>query len=331
MTDLSLTLAIEDYDHVRALMTGEIKPKGIDLTCLQFQVEETFFRFANAYEWEISELSLAKFCSLRSQDHSPIVGIPVFISRMFRHSAFYIRSDGKIKTSNDLKGCRIGVPEWTQTATVYARGWLHHEGGARVDEVEWVQGGVNQPGRLEMGKIKVPKGVHITPASDSSLTDMLLNGELDAVISARPPNVFLSGDGRLQRLMPDHREIELDYFRRTGIYPIMHTIAIKRDVYERNPWIAVNLMTAFEEAKEKMVERMSDINVSRIPLPWLPDTFQKTKVEFFPDGDYWPYGIEGSRITLETFLAYCDEQGVTHKKMTPEDLFVPETLQSFKV
>jgi 4,5-dihydroxyphthalate decarboxylase len=331
MTNLSLTLAIEDYDHVRDLMTGAIKPNGIDLTCLQFQVEETFFRFANAYEWEVSELSLAKFCSLRSQENSPIVGIPVFISRMFRHSAFYIRSDGKIKTSADLKGGRIGVPEWTQTATVYARGWLHHEGGAKLNEVEWVQGGVNQPGRLEMGKIQVPEGVTITPVSDRSLSEMLLEGELDAVISARPPDVFLSGDGRLQRLMPNHREVELEYFQRTGVYPIMHTIAIKRDVYERNPWIAVNLMTAFELAKEKMVERMSDINVSRIPLPWLPDTYEKTKAEFFPDWDYWPYGIEGSRKTLEAFLAYCDEQGVTHKKMTPEDLFVPETQTSFKV
>jgi 4,5-dihydroxyphthalate decarboxylase len=331
MTNLSLTLAIEDYDHVRDLMTGAIKPNGIDLTCLQFQVEETFFRFANAYEWEVSELSLAKFCSLRSQENSPIVGIPVFISRMFRHSAFYIRSDGKIKTSADLKGGRIGVPEWTQTATVYARGWLHHEGGAKLNEVEWVQGGVNQPGRLEMGKTQVPEGVTITPVSDRSLSEMLLEGELDAVISARPPDVFLSGDGRLQRLMPNHREVELEYFQRTGVYPIMHTIAIKRDVYERNPWIAVNLMTAFELAKEKMVERMSDINVSRIPLPWLPDTYEKTKAEFFPDCDYWPYGIEGSRKTLEAFLAYCDEQGVTHKKMTPEDLFVPETQTSFKV
>ncbi len=331
MTDLSLTLAIEDYDHVRDLVTGAVKPKGIDMTCLIFQVEETFFRFANSYEWEVSELSLAKFCSLRSQEDSPIVGIPVFISRMFRHSAFYVRSDGKIKTSADLKGGRIGVPEWTQTATVYARGWLHHEGGAKLNEIEWVQGGVNQPGRLEMGKTKVPEGVTIVPVSDKSLTDMLLDGELDAVISARPPDVYLSGDGRLQRLMPNHREIERDYFQRTGVYPIMHTVAIKRDVYEKNPWIAVNLMTAFEQAKDKMIERMSDINVSRIPLPWLPDTFEKTKAEFFPDCDYWPYGIEGSRKTLETFLAYCDEQGVTHRKMTPEELFVPETEKSFKV
>jgi 4,5-dihydroxyphthalate decarboxylase len=331
MTDLSLTLAIEDYDHVRDLVSGEIKPKGIDLTCLILQVEETFFRFANAYEWEVSELSFAKFCSLRSQENSPVVGIPVFISRMFRHSAFYIRTDGKIKTSADLKGGRIGVPEWTQTATVYARGWLHHEGGAKLNEVEWVQGGVNQPGRLEMGKTKVPEGVTIVPVSDRSLTDMLLAGELDAVISARPPDVYLSGDGRLQRLMPNHREVEREYFQRTGVYPIMHTVAIKREVYERNPWIAVNLMTAFERAKEKMVERMSDINVSRIPLPWMPDTFEQTKAEFFPDTDYWPYGIEGSRKTLETFLTYCDEQGVTHKKMTPEDLFVPETAKSFKV
>ena len=151
------------------------------------------------------------------------------------------------------------------------------------------------------------------------------------IISARPPDVFLSGGDRMQRLMPNHREIELDYFQRTGVYPIMHTIAIKRDAYEKNPWIAVNLMEAFEKSKEKMIERMSDINVSRIPLPWLPDTFEKTKSDFFPDCDYWPYGIEGSRKTLETFLDYCHEQGVTHKKTTPEELFVPETLISFKV
>jgi 4,5-dihydroxyphthalate decarboxylase len=331
MTDLSLTLAIEDYDHTRALISGEIKPKGIDLTCLQLQVEETFFRFSKAYEWEISELSLAKFCSLRSQEDSPIVGIPVFISRMFRHSAFYIRSAGSIKTPEDLKGCRIGIPEWTQTATVYARGWLHNDVKVRLNDIEWMQGGVNQPGRLEMGKVKVPKGIEITRVLDQSLSEMLLEGQLDAIISARPPDVFLSGDGRIQRLMPNYKEIELNYFQRTGVYPIMHTIAIKRDIYEKNRWIAVNLMEAFEKSKEKMVERMSDINVSRIPLPWLPDIYEKTKSEFFPDCDYWPYGIEGSRKTLETFLDYCHEQGVTHKKMRPEELFVPETLISFKV
>jgi len=331
MTDLSLTLAIEDYDHTRALVTGEIKPKGINLTCLQFQVEETFFRFSNAYEWEVSELSFAKFCSLRSQEDSPIVGIPVFISRMFRHSAFYIRKGGTIKTSKDLRGCRIGIPEWTQTATVYARGWLHDEGGAKLDEVEWVQGGVNQPGRLEMGKTKVPSGIKITQVPERSLSEMLIEGDLEAIISARPPDAFLQGDGQIQRLMPNHRDIEFDYFKRTGVYPIMHTIAIKRDAYELNPWIAANLMTAFEEAKVKMVERMSDINVSRIPLPWLPDTFEKTKTEFFPNGDYWPYGIEHNRTTLETFLNYCHKQGVIHKKITPEDLFVPETLKTFKV
>ena len=331
MANLSLTLAMEDYDHVRDLMSGEINPKGIDLTCLNFQVEETFFRFANAYEWEISELSLAKFCSLRSQENPSIVGIPVFISRMFRHSAFYICNDGKINKSSDLKGCRIGVPEWTQTATVYARGWLHHEGGAKLGEVEWIQGGVNQPGRLEMGKTNVPSGISITPVTDKSLSDMLLDGELDAIISARPPDIFLSKDGRIKRLMPNHREIELEYFRRSGVYPIMHTVAIKRDVYEKNPWIAVNLMSAFESSKKRMIERMTDINVSRIPLPWLTDTFEAAKAEFFKDGDYWPYGIEGSRKTLDTFLNYCDEQGVTNKKMTPEELFVPETRQSFKV
>jgi 4,5-dihydroxyphthalate decarboxylase len=329
--DLPLTLAIEDYDHVRDLVYGKVKPEGIDLTCLNFQVEETFFRFANAYEWEISELSFAKFCSLRSLEDPPVIGIPVFISRVFRHSAFYIRSDGKIKSASDLKGCRIGVPEWTQTATVYARGWLHHEGGAPLDSVEWVQGGVNEPGRKEMGKAKLPDGIRYREEKDRSLTDLLLNGELDAVISARPPNAFLADDGRMQRLMPDYQEIELEYFRRTGVYPIMHTVAIRRDVYERNPWIAMNMMTAFEQAKAMSVERLSDINVSRIPFPWMLDSFVKMHGEFFPGHDYWPYGIEANRPTLETFLQYCDEQGVTHRKMAPEDLFAKETLSSFKV
>ena len=331
MSNLSLTLAIEDYDHVRDLVTGAIKPKGIDLTCLILQVEETFFRFANAYEWEVSELSLAKFCSLRSMEDSPIVGIPVFISRMFRHSSFYIRTDGKIKSSADLSGGRIGVPEWTQTATVYARGWLHHEGGTKLGEVEWVQGGVNQPGRKEMGNAIIPKGIRLIRETDKSLAEMLLDGELDAIISARPPDIFLANDGRIRRLMPDYRELEAAYFQRTGVYPIMHTIAIHREVYDRNRWIAVNLMTAFEQAKTKMVERLCDISVSRIPFPWMPDAFERMKNEFFPNDNYWPYGIEPNRKTLETFLDYCDEQGVTRRKMTPEELFVPETQAFFKV
>lgn len=331
MSDLSLTIAIEDYDHVRDIMLGRVKAKGIDLTCLNLQVEETFFRFANAYEWEVSELSFAKFSSLRSLDDSPIVGIPVFISRMFRHSAFYIRADGKIKTSADLKGGRIGVPEWTQTATVYARGWLHHEGGAKLDEVEWVQGGVNEPGRKEMGKAKIPEGISYSEETERSLTELLLEGELDAVISARPPDVYLSDDGRMQRLLPNYKEVELDYFRRTGVYPIMHTIAIRRDVYEANPWIAMNLMTAFEEAKEKSVERLADLNVSRIPFPWMPDSLENMHREFFPGHDYWPYGIEPNRKTLDAFLQFCDEQGVTQRKMTPEELFVKEVQSSFKV
>ena len=170
MSELSLTLAIEDYDHVRALTQGEIKPEGINLTSLQFQVEETFFRFSKSFEWQVSELSFAKFCSLRSLDSSPIVGIPVFVSRMFRHSSFYVKKNGMIKTSADLKGKRIGIPEWTQTATVYARGWLHDEGGAKLDEVEWVQGGVNQPGRLEMAKIKLHANMKIPQVRHSTIT-----------------------------------------------------------------------------------------------------------------------------------------------------------------
>ena len=331
MTNLSLTMATSDYDHIRDLINGSVKPEGIDLTCLTFDVEEIFFRFANKYEWEISELSLAKFCSLRSVDEPPVVGIPVMVSRMFRHSAFYIRTDGKIKTAKDLKGCRIGVPEWTQTATVYARGWLQNEGGVGLTEVEWVQAGVNEPGRKEMGKAIIPENIKISQVNDRSLSELLIDGEIEAIISARPPQLFVSGDNGIGRLMPNYKELEREYFDRTKIYPIMHIIAIRRDAYEKNRWIAGNLMTAFEIAKQNSLKRLADFNVSRIPIPWVQDNFASIGEQLFHGSDYWPYGIDSNRVTLETFLQYCHEQGVTQKKLQLEDLFVPEVTSSFKI
>ena len=331
MSDIHLTMATFDYDHVRDLGTGLVKPQGIDLTALNFQVEEIFYRFTNALEWDISEMSFAKYCSIMSQDNPPITGIPVFISRVFRHSAFYIKADGRIKSPSDLAGGRIGIPEWTQTATVYARGWLTHQIGIPLTDVEWVQGGVNEPGRVEMAKLKLPEGVRYVQEPNRSLTEMLLAGDIDAMISANAPQAFRDGHPDMTRLIPNYREEEAQYFKETGIYPIMHAVAIRRDVFEKHPWVAMNMLHAFEEAKQRCVQRLSNITASQIPMPWIYDSFETVKEELFKGGDYWPYGIDANRTTIEAFLQYAYEQGVCHRLMTPEELYPREVQSAFKI
>ena len=329
--DLQLSMATWDYDHIRDIATGAVKPEGIKITHMCMEVEEIFYRFAKSFEWDISELSFAKYCSILSQDDPPITGIPVFVSRVFRHSAFYIRRGGRISTSEDLRGGRIGIPEWSQTATVYARGWLHHQGGVKLDEVEWVQAGVNAPGRLEMAHLKLPDGIRYTQVPDKSLSDMLLEGEIDAMISAHPPQVFEAGSPEMGRLFENYREVEEAYFDETGIYPIMHTIAIRRDVYDRHPWIARNLMNAFEEARDRSLERLTSVTASRIPVPWGNENAERVGRKIFGDVGLWPYGVEASRTTIEAFLQYCFEQGVCHRLLTAEELYAPEAMSEFVI
>ena len=330
MANLHLTMASWDYDHIRDLASGEVRAEGIDLTHMCMRVEEIFYRFAKNLEWDVSELSFAKYCSMRSYDEPPIVGIPVFVSRVFRHSAFYIRKGGRVERPEDLAGKRVGIPEWTQTATVYARGLMVHQYGIPLTDVEWVQAGVDQPGRVEMADITLPDGVRVTPEPNRNLTEMLLAGDLDAVISAHPPHAFLDGNPDMARLFPDYRDVESRYFGETGIYPIMHTVAIKRSVFEAHPWIAMNLLNAFEEAKQRALERLSGVTASRIPMPWVYDDFTRIRDDMFA-GDYWPYGIEPNRTTIEAFLQYCHEQGVTHRRLQPEDLYPEEVQTVFRV
>ena len=331
MGDIHLTMATYDYDHVRDLGSGLVKPQGIDLTALNFQVEEIFYRFTNALEWDISEMSFAKYCSIMSQDNPPITGIPVFISRVFRHSAFYIKAAGRIKSPSDLAGGRIGIPEWSQTATVYARGWLTHQIGIPLADIEWVQAGVNEPGRVEMAHLKLPDGVCYVQEQERSLTEMLLAGDIDAMISANAPQAFRDGHPDMTRLVPNYREEEAKYFQETGIYPIMHTVAIRRDVFEEHPWVAMNMLNAFEEAKQNCVHRLSNVTASQIPMPWIYDSYEKVKEELFKGGDYWPYGIDANRTTIEAFLQYAHEQGVCHRLLTPEELYPREVQSAYKI
>jgi 4,5-dihydroxyphthalate decarboxylase len=329
MKPLQLTMAMGDYDQTRDLAYGTVRAEGIELRYLNLPLEEIFFRFIKHREWDISEMSFGKFVSLASQDDRSLVGIPVFPSRMFRLSSFYIRSDGRIQSPTDLRSARIGIPEWAQTASIYTRGYIAHELGIHLQTLEWVQAGVNEPGRAEKVALKLPDGIRYRQAPENSLNQMLLTGDIDVVLSARQPQAFTSGDPRVKRLFHDYRAQEEAHFRKSGIFPIMHVIAIRREVYEANPWIAMNLFKGFELAKNRALGRLTDITASQAPLPWLADYVGGMQKIF--GEDLWPYGIEPNRRTLEAFLEFAWEQGVCHRRLAPEDLFAREVQSTVKV
>jgi len=329
MASLPLSLAIGDYDHVRDLLDGTVTAGGVDLTVLRLPIEEIFYRSTFNREFDVSEMSFAKIVSLASQDDRGFVPLPVFPSRAFRHSSIYVRADAGIHDPRELTGKRVGVPEWAQTAAVYSRGMLAHEYGVDLASVHWHQAGVNDAGRREKVKLALPRGLRLTVVADRSLSQMLLGGELDAVLSARPPAPFLAGDARIVRLFPDARGVEEAYFRKTGIFPIMHVVALRRSLHEQHPWLAMNLYKAFDEAKSRSVARASDITASFYPLPWTAQIAQASRELF--GADIWPYGLEPNRVTLDAFLQYAFEQGVCHRRLAPEDLFPKEVAERYKV
>jgi len=329
MPDIHLTMGINDYDHVRDMVSGTVKPEGIALTCLIMSVWETFQRFFRDQEWDVSEVSFAAACQAIDRGNAPFVLIPVFPSRLFRHSGIYVRAGGPIREPADLAGKKIAVSQWAQTATTYIRGWMTDTLGIPLTEVDWYQLGPDTPGRLDNTPERPPDGVRLTNLTGGSFAHMVAEGEMDAFLSAAPPKIFLDGDPRIVRLYPDYEPEEREYFRATGIYPIMHTVAIRRAAYEANPWIARNLFNAFEAAKNNSVERMHDMDVSRIAIPWIQSLTERNTDDLFPGGDYWPYGVSRNRPTLDAFLRFCHEQGVTQKQLKPEDIFVKEALEPF--
>jgi 4,5-dihydroxyphthalate decarboxylase len=326
MDKVALTLAIGDYEHTRDLATGEVPVQGASLNVLTLPPEEAFFRFTRFREWEVSEMSMGKYVSLRSQGDDGIAAIPVFPSRVFRQSMIYVRDGGKFDRPEQLDGARVGVPEWAQTAVIYARGYLVHQVGVALDSVDWVQAGVNQAGRVEKVKLRLPRGVRLRAEPGRSLNDMLLAGDIDAALSARPPRSLGNG---IRRLFPDYETVEEAYFRETGVFPIMHVIVIKTEVLARHPWLAMNLYKAFDEAKRRSIERLSDITASHAPLAWLVPYVERMRALF--GEDFWPYGLEPNRKTLQAFVDFAFEQGVCHRAVALEELFPGQVLTSFKV
>ncbi|WP_022884477.1 4,5-dihydroxyphthalate decarboxylase [Glaciibacter superstes] len=326
---VELTLAINESDQVRDISSGVVPVNGVRLRTVHHEVEEIFFRFTKFREWEITELSLAKYCSLRGAGDDSVVGLPVFPSRSFRHSGIYVRADGPVDNPSALVGARIGFPEWTVTATVYQRALLQSEFGIDLTGIDWVQGGINEPGRIETLPVGLPDGVSVRAERERSLNQLMLDGDLDAMVVPHAPEAAEDGSGRIVQLFSDVRAVEEDYYRRTGIFPIMHLLVMRKDIFDRYPWLAPNLVTAFTEAKDRSVKRMLSGTAPHIPVPWGPTTARAATKVLGPD--LWPYGVDANLKTLEAFMTYAHEQRLTKELLKVEDLFPSSVLESFRI
>jgi 4,5-dihydroxyphthalate decarboxylase len=329
MGRLRLTFACGDYDRTRALEEGTVRPDGIDLTYLRLPVEETFFRMMRHHEFEVAEMSMSSYVKSLGSEEPPFVALPVYTSRQFRHAGIFVNVNAGIDRPEDLRGRVVGTPEWQLTANVWIRGFLADHYGVPVDSVEYRTGGQEAPGRVEKAAVHLGEHIRIEPIpSDRTLSAMLAAGEIDAFQGPRVPSSFVPG-GNVRRLFADPVAAEKEYFARTGIFPIMHVVAIRRDVYDRHPWVAQSLTKALTLAKHKAMAELYDASALRFMLPWLIPGLEEARSLL--GEDYWSYGLEENRHTLATFLRYHHEQGLSSRLLAPEDLFAPESTESFVI
>ncbi|MBI4318735.1 MAG: ABC transporter substrate-binding protein [Chloroflexi bacterium] len=324
-----MTLAGGDYDRTRALQDGTVEVEGCELNYIPLTIEEIFWRQLRYGEFDASELSCSAYVMLRSRGQDDFIAIPVFPSKMFRHSCMFINKENGITRPEDLRGRRVGVPEYHMTAALWQRGIMQHEYGIKPSEIEWITGGGEDPGRVERVELRLPPEIKVTPVLDRTLNDMLVNGEIDALFGPRMPSSFMKGSPVVRRLFPNYAAVEKDYYQRTGIFPIMHIVAIKRKLYEENPWVAQSLVKAFTEAKDQCLTQMYDSNALTHSLPFLMQTVEDHRALFGPD--LWSYGIESNRKTLEALALYSYEQGLSERLMTLEELFAPNTFTKFHI
>jgi 4,5-dihydroxyphthalate decarboxylase len=330
MPALRLTLACWDYDRTRALIDGSVAPDGIELIYLNQPVEETFWRMLRYREFDCSEMSLSSYVASLNSENPAFIAIPAFPSRFFRHSCIFVSAKSGIRKPEELRGKRVGVPEYQMTAPVWIRGILSDDYGVKVTDVEHLSGGEEEPGREEKLKLDLPSTIRLKAIPvTKTLSRMLAEGELDALVTARAPSTFFKEPGKVLRLFPDYVETEKAYYRRTKIFPIMHTVVIRRDVYAKNPWVAQSLYKAFTEAKAKAYRLYDQTAALPAMVPWLLAQIDEARREM--GEDWWPYGLEPNRRVLETFLRYHHEQGLSKRRLTPDELFARETLESFKI
>jgi 4,5-dihydroxyphthalate decarboxylase len=323
-------MACWNYDRTRALMEDRIPIEGIELNYLNLPVEETFFRMMRHGEFDVAEMSLSSYTISLFRDDPAFIAIPVFPSRSFRHSGIFVHTGSGIMEPKDLIGKRVGNPEFQLTAVVWIRGILSDEYGVPVGSVQYFTGGQEDPGRIEKATVKLPPEIKTQSIpADKTLSKMLEAGEIDALYAPRAPSTLHNGSGKVSRLFPDYQTVEREYYLKTKIFPPMHVIAIRREVYEKNRWVAQSLYKAFVLAQREVYEDMHQVAALKFMLPWLIPHVEET--ERLLGRDFWPYGYEPNVHALRTFLRYSYEQGLSKRQLEPKELFAPESLESFKI
>jgi 4,5-dihydroxyphthalate decarboxylase len=321
MPDIPITVASGEYDRIRAIRDGTVKVEGCAVTYHVVEPNQLFVRNLKHQEFDVSEMSFSTYITLRDQGIAHYTAIPVFLSRAFRHSAIFVRTDRGIASPADLKGKRIGTPEYLTTMLVWMRGLLSDEYGIKPSDMRWRLGGLEQAAR-EAAKIEPVAGVEIEaiPAG-KTLAGMLADGELDAVFSARPPSCFLRGAANVARLFPDYRAAEHAYYHKAGIYPLMHAVGIRNSLVEQHPWMAKNVFDAFAKAKAMAIADFEKLSAFALTLPWIEAEYRATQAVL--GQDIWPYGVAANRKAIDTLCRYLHEQAFTTRRMQVDELFAP--------
>lgn len=329
MSKLNLSVAIGDYDRNRPLIDGAVQIDGVDPVFMKLCPEEIFFRAFRSQDFDICELSFSSFTVKTALGTCPYVGIPAFVSRCFRHTSIYVRTD-RIRAPKDLKGKTIGVPEYQLTANVWARAILEDDFGVKPSDMRWVRGGIEHAGRPEKITINLPQGVVLENAPEGkTISELLLEGEIDAFMAPRAPSKVALASPHVGLLFRDSASAAADYYKRTGIFPIMHLIGLRKTLAEQHPWLPAAVLKAFEQSKAMAVDALVDVSATKVTLPFVEE--QVSFARSLMGEDFWPYGIEPNRKTIDAFLRHHFSQGLSPRLMQAHEMFHPGTHESFKI
>jgi len=329
MSKLQLSVAMGDYDRNRALFDGRVQIDGCDPVYMLLSPEEMFFRAMRSRDFDITELSFSSYLVKHSRGECPYIAVPVFLSRAFRHTSIYVRKD-RVKKPEDLKGKRIGIPEYQLTAIVWARSILQDDYGISPEDVIWVRGGIDTPGRPEKIKLDLPAGVRIETAPDNqTISDLLDQGDLDAFIAPRPPSGAAASNPNVGWLFDDPTAVAKDYYRRSGIFPIMHVVGIRKELAEKHRWLPGAVFKAFSESKAKALELLADTSATKVTLPFVEEQLKSARETL--GQDFWSYGVAQNKKTLEAFTRHHYAQGLSSRLVGVDELFDPSTYESYSI
>lgn len=320
----TLSIAVARYDRTQPLLDGRVQVSNFAVEFASPPLEEMFERAFDRCEFDVSELSLSNYLYLCSKGECPYIGLPIFPSRMFRHSAFFVRTDCGIRSPRDLIGRTIGLREYSMTAALTAKGILADEYGVGPSLLQWRYGPADRDDREPVVRM-IPRGIDLSPIGrGENLSDLLRDGALDGVVAYKPPKCFLAGDPGVRRLFPDPELVERDYFLRTGIFPLMHLVGIKRDLAAREPQLCRTLCDAFEEAKRIALDALSNYQALSVSLPWAPA--QAHRMRSFLGEDPWPYGVAANRAAIDAVARWSFDQGLAERVLSAEELFAESVL-----